>query len=107
MHMASTRQRSASGEYGRVKNSSRAPGRAQRHRGERPRREDHERGDPLAALVKKRVVLERRVEVALAVEDRDRDVATGGEEVFELGRPADRDGVEACLPQLSEDGTLL
>ena len=54
-----------------------------------------------------RVVLERRVEVALAVEDRDRDVASDREQRLELDRMADPDGVEAGPPQLGEDGALL
>jgi hypothetical protein len=57
--------------------------------------------------VEERVVLKRGVEVALAVEDRDRDVASRGKQVLELGRPIDPDRVEACGPQLRQDGTLL
>ena len=61
----------------------------------------------MAVLVEERVVLERRVEVALAVEDRDRDVAARGEQRLELVGPADRDRLEAGLPQLGKDQALL
>ena len=60
-----------------------------------------------AALVEERVVLERGVEVALAVEDRDGDVAAAREERLELVGRRDRDRVEAGLAELGDDGDLL
>ena len=57
--------------------------------------------------MEERVVLERGVEVALAVEDRDGDVAADREERLELDRTRDRDRVEARHPQLGDHGALL
>ena len=53
---------------------------------ERPGRNDHERRDLSTLLVKERVVLERRVEVGLAIEDGDGDVVPVGQERLELDR---------------------
>jgi hypothetical protein len=66
-------------------------------------RDDHEGRDRLFLVVEDRVVLERLVEVRLAVEDRDGDVAPLGEDGFELVRPADGDRLEPRLAQLGRD----
>ena len=76
MHIASTRQRIDSAEYGRVKYSSSTPlppAAVQPVEGRGG--DDHQGRDRAAALAEQRVVLERLVEVGLAVEDRDGDVA--------------------------------
>ncbi len=71
------------------------------------RRDDHERRDGAAALAQERVVLERLVEVGLAVQDGDADVATIHQEGFELLRLRDRDDLESGRAQLSGDGRRL
>ena len=88
MHIASTRQRIESAVYGRLKNSSAESGLNIRSSalGDMTIRA----GIVRAALVEEPVVLERGVEVGLAVEDRDRDVVADLEECLELVGGADR-----------------
>ena len=92
MHMASTRQRSDSAERaGEVSSSTLLAVGLLVQRSKRPRRDDHQRRDGAAAVVQEPVVLERLVEVGLAVEDRDGDVAAVLEEGLELVGVLDRD----------------
>ncbi len=64
------------------------------------RRDDHERRDVPAGLVEERVVLERLVEVALAVEDGQGEVTPRVEQAGELLRRPDSDHVVARCGQL-------
>ena len=66
-------------------------------------RDDHERRDGPAGVAQQRVVLERLVEVGLAVEDRDRDVAAARQERLELVGVADGRDREAGVAQLGGD----
>ena len=92
MHIASTRQRSDSAEYGRVKYSSSTLLPSDwRQPIERPGRDDHQGRDRPAGVAEQAVVLERLVEVGLAVEDRDGDVAAAREQRLELVGVLDRD----------------
>ena len=84
MHIASTRQRSDSAEYGRLKYSSLDTAAAHVHPSECPVGHDHQGRDLLAVLAEQRVILERLVEVRLSIEDRDGDVAAAGEQSLQL-----------------------
>jgi hypothetical protein len=67
------------------------PGKAAVHAFERPGREDHEGGDVAPPFPQELVVLERRVEVGLAVEDGERDVAARLQVGRQVVRPLDHD----------------
>ena len=77
------------------------------HPVDRARRHDHQRRDLPLALVEEPVVLERGVEVGLAVEDRDRDVVAVLEERLELVGRADGDRLEARAAELLGDDSAL
>src|SRR5688500_2366237 len=67
-----------------------------------PRREDHQRRDLAPAVAEQRVVLERCVEVALAIENRDGDVAARPEERVQIVRAVDRDRIDRGVAQLGQ-----
>ncbi len=70
---------------------------------ERPRRHDHQGRDVAPRHVEELVVLQRLVEVALAVEDRDAHVMSARQERFEVGRAPDRNRVEVGFAQHVND----
>ena len=109
MSMASTRQRSESAQYGRVKYSSLIVAFVvvADELLEVPRRDDHQGRDVAAVLVEQRVVLERLVEVALAIEDREGEVAARLEQGPELLGRGDGDDVVAGSRELALDGRQL
>ena len=72
-----------------------------------PWRDDHQGRDRAATLAQAGVVLERLVEVRLAVQDRDADVMPLREERLELVGLVDGDGLEAGGPKLGGDGPRL
>jgi hypothetical protein len=69
------------------------------HALERARGEDHEGRDVAPVLAEELVVLERGVEVALAVEDGESDVAARREVSCQLVRPLDHDRIEVGLAE--------
>ena len=83
------------------------PRRADGQAVEGSRREDHERRDLAAAIAQQGVVLERGIEVALAVEDRDGDVAATGQGGLEVLGASDGQCVESGLAEFGHDGDLL
>ena len=103
MHIASTRQRSDSAEYGRREILVFDTAAARVHPSERPVGHDHQGRDRLAVLAEQRVVLERLVEVGLAIEDRDGDVAAAGEQSLELIGVVDGRDREAGRAELGRD----
>ena len=106
MHIASTRQRSDSARYGRVKySSSSSASRGCRRAVEGARRDDHRAPGSPPAVVEELVVLERLVEVGLAVEDRRRRCRGGGPGAPRAGRRVDARRREAGARQLGETGS--
>ncbi len=66
-------------------------------------RDDHQGRDRPPAVAEQRVVLERLVEVGLAIEDRDGDIAPAGEQSLELVRMGDGRDREAGGAKLGGD----
>ena len=67
-------------------------------------REDHQGRNLALRLVEQRVVLERRVEVVLAIEDGDGDVSATREEPLQFGGLRDRDGFQVGLGERGRHG---